>query len=286
MKNKTVFLILIALAALVFSTANVMASPLYPAPSAKPTQEKTPHGKPPGHPGGSGGPEVGSPDSGIDNHDLKATERADRHATQQAEKDLRRQGQKLHFKGTVAGVTETGLKLVLADGTSIDFILTPESVIKIPAVSPNATWQQLLPGVKANVQAVQSATGQEPAGQDPAVQNPAPTLTVVKVLVIPGKPIKTHRVGLVTAYTAGASITIEEKDHKLYTYLLDGKTVILPIELAGQLAVGARVTVIVMPDPAGGAGTALGIVVHGVPGCEVVDPAAPQACVPPTPPEE
>jgi len=278
MKNKTVFLLLIALTVLVFSTATVMASPLDPDAAAKPTHEAKPEGKAPG-----------APASVQEKHELQAAEKAEdrelrqeEKALKQADKALQHPGQKLHFKGTIAGVTATTLDLIVGDGTTERFNLTPESIIKIPTLGLTATWLDLLPGFKANVQAVQDAPGQDPAVQDPAAQ-PAPTMTVVKVLVIPGKPIKTHRVGVVTAYTAGSSITIEEKDHKLYTYVLTPTTAILPPELAGQLAVGARVTVVLVTDPLGGPGTAIAIVVHPLTPCDVTDPALDPAADPAAP---
>jgi hypothetical protein len=82
------------------------------------------------------------------------------------------------------------------------------------------------------------------------------------VMVIPGKPSKIHRVGMVTEYTVGHSITIQDKDGNTYTFALTHETKLLPAERAGALAVGARVTIIAPRDPASGGVTVKGIVIH------------------------
>ena len=79
---------------------------------------------------------------------------------------------------------------------------------------------------------------------------------------MPGKPEKIHRVGVVTVYEAGKTITIEGKDGELYTFELSDTTKILPEERVDQLVVGAKVTIISRRDPTGGPLAAQGIVVH------------------------
>ena len=79
---------------------------------------------------------------------------------------------------------------------------------------------------------------------------------------MPGKPTKIHRVGTVTAYSAGTSITIQDKDGNLFTFALTADTKILPPDTTRTLGDGARVTIISRRDPSGGPLTAQGIVVH------------------------
>jgi hypothetical protein len=81
------------------------------------------------------------------------------------------------------------------------------------------------------------------------------------VAVIPGKPALTHRVGTVTAYAAGVSITIRAVDGDAYTFSLTTDTKILPLQ-ASELGVDALVTVIAPRDPAAAGSTTTGIVVH------------------------
>lgn len=174
----------------------------------------------------------------------QATERANERDTQGIGNP---HGKRVNFKGTIAAVDASSLTLTLNDGASLTFILTADTRIKIPTLGQSATPANLSVGMQANVNATQDDTG---------------TLTARIVLVVPGKPTLTHRVGTVTDYQAGISITIQAQDGKPYTFLLTAETKILPVERADQLVVGARVTVIAPRDVAGGTLTATGIVVH------------------------
>ena len=82
------------------------------------------------------------------------------------------------------------------------------------------------------------------------------------VMAIPGQPIRVHRVGWVTEYLEGTSITIQASDGQLYTFSLTDTTKILPPGQESALVVGARVTIIAPRDPSGLGWTAIGIVVH------------------------
>ncbi len=70
------------------------------------------------------------------------------------------------------------------------------------------------------------------------------------------------RVGWVTAYTPGASITIEGQDGSLFTFSLTNNIKILPMKRSSQLAVGSRVTILAKRVPSTGGWMAFGIVVH------------------------
>jgi hypothetical protein len=70
------------------------------------------------------------------------------------------------------------------------------------------------------------------------------------------------RVGWVTAYTPGSSITIEGHDGSFSTFSLTSSVKILPPGRASQLAVGSRVTILAKADPSTGGWMAFGIVVH------------------------
>jgi hypothetical protein len=157
-----------------------------------------------------------------------------------------KKGKVQHFKGTVAGKTAASLTITLDDGSSVTVGVNGETKVKIPTVK-DATLDSIQAGVRVNVQARADASG------SPIAQ---------KILVVPGKPTKVHRVGVVTAYSAG-SITIQDKDGGSTTFIVTTDTKILPKHAAESLGVGVRVTIISRRDPAGGPLAAQGIVIHG-----------------------
>lgn len=183
-----------------------------------------------------------------------ATQKAEDNATKQAEKlndkathqANKPKGKHEHFKGTVAAANSASVTLTLRDGSSVTIGLTADTRIKFPGPKDSAPTS-VQPGMTVNVQAVRDDNGQ---------------LFARMMLVIPGKPSKIHRVGIVTAYTAGTSITIQDKDGNTYTFAIAGEIKLLPPERAGELAVGSRVTIIAPRDPASGGVTLKGIVVH------------------------
>ena len=151
-------------------------------------------------------------------------------------------GKPEHFKGTITNVAADSLTLDVS-GTSVTVGLTTDTRIHIPG------------------------GGQLQAGQNAMVlarRDGSNNLVASGVQVIPGKPALAHRVGIVTAYTPGASLTIQAHDGNSYTFGLTADTKILPADMVGQLAVGSLVTVIAPRDPSGGTLMAAGIVVHPV----------------------
>ncbi len=174
----------------------------------------------------------------------KATEKAIEHATKQAGKEHGRKN--AHFRGQVTSLSAGSLTLALRDGSSVTVGLNAETRLKIPS-QKDATLASLQPGMDVMVQARLGVDG---------------TLAARTVMVIPGKPSKIHRVGIVTAYSPGTSITIQDKKGQTYTFVLAAGLKILPAERAAELAVGSRVTVIAPRYPGSSAWTARGIVVH------------------------
>jgi hypothetical protein len=182
----------------------------------------------------------------------KATENAIEHETEGKGKGK----QKVNYKGTIATVSETSLDLTLEDNSVVTFIINGDTQIKIPSLGKNATIADLVVGIKAQVRA----------------QKDGETFIALSISLIPGKPVKIHRVGIVTDYQPGASITIQDKEGNLFMFLLTEDTKILPEDRTDQLKVGSLVTIICPRDVTGGylstpstpaaAGTATGIVVH------------------------
>lgn len=165
----------------------------------------------------------------------KATEKA-------AEKGNKLKGKPEHYKGTLQSV-DTGAITLEVSGASVTVSLTADTRIHIPG-QDNATLQ---PGLTVMVKARRDENN---------------NLIASSVQVIPGKPAAVHRVGIVTAYTPGESLTLQAQDGNLYTFLLALDLKILPAERADQLAVGALVTVIAPRQPGSPDLTASGLVVH------------------------
>jgi hypothetical protein len=156
------------------------------------------------------------------------------------------QGQRVNYRGIISVVNASSLTLTLGDSSSLVFSLNAATRIKIPTLGNSATTADMASGMHVNLNATDNAG----------------VLTARIVLVVPGKPTLTHRVGTVTVYQPGISITIQAQDGNTYTFLLTAGTKILPVERAGQLAAGVRVTIIAPRDVAGGTLTAMGIVVQ------------------------
>lgn len=183
--------------------------------------------KTPGPPAsGTHGPPGGAPgQSGMSNQGMK--------------------GKPEHYKGTISAYDSASITLTLADGTSVSIGITADTRIKGPGHAGAAVTPQV--GQTAMVQARRDESG---------------NLVARFIQVIPGKPVLMHRVGEVTEYTEGSSITIQAPDGSTYTFTLTADTKILPEDRADELAVGSWVTVIAPRDPAMLGWTATGIVVH------------------------
>jgi hypothetical protein len=164
-------------------------------------------------------------------------------------KENPKKGKPQHFKGTLDSISASSMTLALEDGTKVTLALGAGTRIHVPGVK-NITPDQVVTGSRAMVLARPDAAG---------------NLTAEKVQVIPGKPAKLHRVGLVTALSAG-SISIQDKFGTVTTFVLNQDAKILPPKRAASLALGSRVTIIARRDPSGGPLTAKGVVVHPIKG--------------------
>ena len=87
-------------------------------------------------------------------------------------------------------------------------------------------------------------------------------ISAKKIILIPGKPTKVYKVGVVTDYQPGISITIQAKNASLHTFLVTADTKILPADQADKLVVGAVVTIISPRDVTSLDRTAKAIVIH------------------------
>ncbi len=153
-------------------------------------------------------------------------------------------GQPTIIRGTLTAVSSTSITLNPDDGSAAQTIgLTSDTHINVPG--PKSQGDTLLVGMHVIVMAFPD-------------QNNA--LVARAVLVIPGQPVRVHRVGTVTAYTAGSSITIKATDGNVYTFALTANTQILPAN--STIQTGALVTIVAPRDPSTLVWTATAIVVH------------------------
>lgn len=242
MKRSFIFVSILVMAALVLSTVQVTAAPLSVKPTPKAESSHKPDtGKPDGVPPGNGNGRQtdGAPGKSGEQHPGKPQDDQTGNTEDKASPQ--------NIKGAVSAVDAASLTLTLADGTTQVFVVSDKTQVKIPTVK-NAAITDVAVGAQVMVQARADKDG---------------ALVALKIQVIPGKPTKIHRVGVVTEYTAGVSITIEAKDGTTTTFKLTETTKILPAHRADKLVVGAQVTIISRRSPAGGELTAQGIVIHG-----------------------
>lgn len=155
-------------------------------------------------------------------------------------------GRKYNFKGTVISFSETALSLTDKNGLVVNIKIDSNTDIKFtgPKATAGATIQK--------DEWVIARTVKDTDGSYLAIQ----------VHVLTGKPMRVHRVGEVTDYLPGSSITVQDKKGGSTTFEVTGDTKILPIERKDSLGPGSWVTVICPRDPVNGTLKAIGIVVH------------------------
>ena len=252
MKKLQATVIIALMLGLFFSAANVFANaaPDKPrlTPGAKATEKAIQRatqgqgGQDNGQGGGTNPHDGNNGPSAKNTPGAKATEKAAERATQGLGKP---KGQRVTYRGIVSAVGGNSLTLDLSSGGSQTFQVTDATRIHIPTLG-SASLADVHDGVQAMVQVLKHDS----------------SLTAVYITVVPGKPQPVHRVGIVTAYTPGVSITVLAKDGQSSTFLVTPETKILPAERASQLQIGSRVTIISRRDVTGGPLTAQGIVVH------------------------
>jgi predicted nucleic acid-binding protein len=180
--------------------------------------------------------------------EAKATQKAEAQALKAEAKALKaaEKVKKENYQGTISVVDAGSVTLLLKDGSVLVFAVTEETRLTMPTLKA-ATLEDFELGRNVKVKAIRAEDD---------------TLTALSMKLVPGKPEKKYRVGIVTEYTPGESITIQAKEDKLFTYLLTEDTKILPTEREALLQVGAKVTIISPRDLTRIDQTALKIVVH------------------------
>lgn len=151
-------------------------------------------------------------------------------------------GRKYNFKGDVTSFDNGVLVIAGKHGGTVTVDANTE--IKVSGADQSATIQV---GQQVMAQAVKADNG----------------YLALRVHLFPNKPAHIHRVGQVTAYQPGVSITVQDNKGST-TFQIAPDVKILPAERADQLKEGARVTII-SPSNASADPThpvAKGIVVH------------------------
>lgn len=171
-----------------------------------------------------------------------ALEKAEAKALKMMEKE---KVKKENYLGRISAVEAGSITLLLKDDSLVTFVVTEETRLSMPTFK-EAMLEDFEVGRKVKIKAVKAEDD---------------TLTALSISLIPGKPVKKYRVGIVTELTE-ESITIQAKEDKLFTYLLTEDTKILPTEREELLQVGAKVTIISPRDLTKLDQTALKIVVH------------------------
>ncbi len=145
--------------------------------------------------------------------------------------------------GTVKSKSGNTLLVAAKDG-DVTVIVTATTKIHIPT-KRNATIADIAVGDRVTVNGMPTTNG----------------LVAKQIAVTPGKPTITHRVGKVTAYTQGSSITIQDEKGKSYMFTLTAQTEIRNPKGIG-VAVEDQVTIVARRDPSADTFTATAIVVH------------------------
>lgn len=235
MKRLSVLVMFTLMLALALVTSQAFASPaaaVQAKGTGNPHDNNTPAPSATGEVETQGAPSGGPPAGVVPG--AKATAHADKHGKPEMVRGL-----------LTAFVPDSSITVQVADGSSMNIGLTPDT--KIHVAGPPSAGDTLTTGMQVVVLAFTDSTN---------------ALVARMVVAIPGQPERVHRVGTVTTYTAGSSITILAKDGNNYTFSLASDVKILPQDRAGDLKAGALVTIIAPRVPTSAGWTATGIVVH------------------------
>lgn len=150
------------------------------------------------------------------------------------------------LNGSVSSVDGNTVVITLKDGSTVNVTLDANTSLKVPTLK-DTTGYTFTPGQRLVAKVVENEDG---------------TYSVSQAHVIPGKPEKIHRVGTVTEYLPGVSITVTDKFGNTTTFALSADSRILSEDGTAAVTVGSVVTIISPRDVTGGELSAKGIVVH------------------------
>ena len=163
---------------------------------------------------------------------------------------LQPEGKRHSFEGAIKSINGNTLIVTTKKGDET-FDVNLDTQYKVPGVS-NAALSNFSAGNKVNVSTTEVTT------------NGTTVQIAQRMNLIPAKPEKTIRTGTVTAYTAGASITIQDKKGNSSTFAITADTKISYKKGATAIATGDRVTISASRNPSDSQFTAKSIRDFGV----------------------
>lgn len=190
----------------------------------------------------------------------------------------------VNLRGVVLTSSATSLTIELKDGSTVVIAIDANTAIKYPA-----HFKPLVTETPVASETPTDTSTPEPSESPTVTETPVAgaldglqvmvkavkledgSYLALKIIVIPGKPVKLHHVGVVSAYTPGVSIEITSKDGVITTFLLTAETKYLPAGALDVLKVGDTVTII-CSRTLGQVYTAAGVVLHGMPNTWTEEP--------------
>ena len=141
------------------------------------------------------------------------------------------------FVGTLANITVNSPNIIKIDTKKqlgVPVVVNTETKLHVPGLK-TATLANFKVGDRVAVLAAEITPG---------------TYTALHVNLIPGKPVSVQRVGTVSAYVAGTSITVTGKKGDISTFTINGDTTTVLKRGATGVTIGEKVTVTARRDPA------------------------------------
>ena len=150
------------------------------------------------------------------------------------------------FHGTVKSLAADSFVVTTKKHGDVSIKVNAETKYKVPGVK-DATLANFHVTDRVNVLAVETSDGD----------------LALHVNLVPGKPISIQRVGTITAYVAGTSITLKDKKGETSTFMIDAETKIEFKRGATEVKVGEQATVVARRDPSTDQYTARAILAFG-----------------------
>ncbi len=226
MNKKLIFVVLIAMLITLMTVTTVLAAPAPAAAGAKKTPDAAATAKP-----GKGNSDS-KPGNGGENGN-KPTKSPIYKV--------------LNFKGIVMNVSAESMMLLQNDGSTVTLVFTPQSTVKVPTNSKNSSIADLQINIRVTVHAYMDME--------------TSVIYVRSINVIPGAPAKYNRVGMVTDYQPGVSITIADETGQTQTFVLTVDTQIILQDPTLTLGVDSQVTIVTALHDTAETPTAVAIVV-------------------------
>ena len=144
-------------------------------------------------------------------------------------------GERQSFEGIIKSIASPIIVVTTKKGDET-FQVGSATVYKVPGVT-NATLSNFAVGNKVSVSTAAVTV------------NNVSQQMAQRMTLIPARPVKTSRIGTVTAYTSGSSITIQDKKGNNYTFIITGDTKLNLNKGVSGITIGDRVKINAQRDP-------------------------------------